>query len=100
MHGEWDKRLPAFIDSNGQWISQAPETVRWGCFVFPGLVPVWRSFKRLSVTRMHTLMGRPLPLQYRDIRDEAARHGDSDAVFDRLLLLDQRFRELSTPDED
>lgn len=44
-----------------------------GCFLLPPLYGIWKSFQRLSRGRDYSSMGPPMPLKYRDIRDEAER---------------------------
>lgn len=76
------------------WRPNTPAVVLEGCFLYPELAGLWRSFERLSRGRMLNFMGQPLPLQYRDVRDEAARSRcklPSDTVEDLLTLLDDVF---------
>lgn len=74
-----------------------PAEVYDGFFVLPGAMPVWRSFRRLSRGRPIAAFGAPLPIAYRDIRDEAARCAcdiNPDVIEDILTTLDDLFLEL------
>lgn len=82
---------------------RVPPEVREGFYVLPGALPVWRAFKRLSRGRPISFMGAPLPLAYRDIRDEAARctcELNSHVVEDILTELDDLFLELCAANAD
>lgn len=57
-----------------RWGERTPRVIWDGCFLYPDAVPIWLSFQRLCRGRNYAQTGHPLPLKYRDIRDEAARH--------------------------
>ena len=59
--------------TDASWLPATPDVVLRGCFMFPQVVPVYRSFLRLSRGRPVSSFGHALPLPYRDVRDEAAR---------------------------
>lgn len=61
-----------FLTDDG-WKANAPDEITEGYAIYPGLVPIWESFIALGEGRDFSQMGTPLPIKYRDLRDEAER---------------------------
>jgi hypothetical protein len=61
-----------FLDDEG-WKANTPDEILEGQALYPGVMCIWDSFVMLGEGRDFTQMGTPLPIKYRDIRDEAER---------------------------
>lgn len=88
--------MGAFIREDG-WAEKTPDVILDGCALYPGLIPVWRAFVRLSKGRDHSMMGLPLPIKYRDMSDEVQRCAwpDKEELEELLRAMDDEFLELA-----
>jgi hypothetical protein len=96
----WSESEAAFVDeTTGEFEEWTPPEIIEGHALVPACMPLWKAFGRLSRGRAYAVMnGQPLPLTYRDIRDECERCGwpDQPEAEDIIAAMDALFMRISS----